>query len=133
MTNRAEDWIAQAGHDLNHAGHALEAGDYDWACFAAHQAAEKAVKGLFLFLGGEGWGHVVTRLLKDLVQSRKAKVPEEQIRAALRLDKHYIPTRHPNGFDSGAPKDYYTAEEARQAIADAQCIYQFCQQSLREQ
>ncbi|MEM0313037.1 MAG: HEPN domain-containing protein [Candidatus Bathyarchaeia archaeon] len=24
----------------------LELGDYEWACFAAHQAAEKAVKAL---------------------------------------------------------------------------------------
>ncbi len=54
MANRALDRLARAFHDLNHARHALEDGDYDWACFAAHQAAEKAVKGLLLALGGEG-------------------------------------------------------------------------------
>jgi HEPN domain-containing protein len=129
MTNRAPDWLAQAGHDLEHARHAREDADYDWACFAAHQSAEKAVKALFLSLGGEGWGHSITRLLKDM--SLKLAVSEQLIMAAQRLDKHYIPTRYPNGFDMGAPQDYYTAEEARQAIEDAQRIYDFCEQSLR--
>jgi HEPN domain-containing protein len=128
MTNRAADWFAQAGHDLQHARHALEDGDYDWACFAGHQAAEKALKALFLLLGGEGWGHSVSRLLSDL--KHKRPVPDEIISAAKRLDKHYIPTRYPNGFDSGAPKDYYTPEEAGQAIEDAEAIYNFCNQSF---
>lgn len=129
MANRAPDWLAQAEHDLSHAQHALEDGDYDWACFAAHQAAEKAVKGLFLSLGGEGWGHAVTRLLNDA--NHVATIPADLFQAARRLDKHYIPTRYPNGFDAGAPRDYYTAEEAQQAIRDAQRIYGFCHQSLR--
>lgn len=129
MSNRAGDWLAQAAHDLEHARHALDDADYDWACFAAHQAAEKAVRALFLLLGGEGWGHSVARLLKDLQQ--KQTVAEELIQAAQRLDKHYIPTRYPNGFDTGAPRDYYTADEASQAISDAQHIYDFCQQSFR--
>jgi len=128
VSNRAPDWLAQAEHDLNHARHALEAGDYDWACFAAHQAAEKAVKALILYRGGEGWGHAITRLLVDL--RHQLPVPAELREAAQRLDKHYIPTRYPNGFDVGAPRDYYTEGEARQAIQDAQRIYNFCQQSL---
>ena len=129
MGNRAQDWLAQAGHDLQHARHAAKDGDYDWACFAAHQAAEKAVKGLYLSLGGESWGHAITRLLRDL--NRILPVPGVLIPAAQRLDKHYIPTRYPNGFDMGAPRDYYTADEAQRAIEDAKRIYDFCQQSIR--
>jgi HEPN domain-containing protein len=128
MANRGKDWLAQAGHDLEHARHALKDGDYDWACFAAHQAAEKATKALFLSRSGEGWGHAITRLLQEL--GHKLTIPEDLFEAARRLDKHYIPTRYPNGFDQGAPRDYYTAGEAQQAIADAECIYNFCQQSF---
>ena len=29
---------------------------------------------------------------------------------------HYIPARYPNGFDSVAPTDYYTAAEGRSAV-----------------
>jgi len=48
----------------------------------------------------------------------------------MKLDKHYIPTRYPNGFDTGAPKEYYTDEDAEKAIRDAQQIYEFCRQSF---
>lgn len=128
MANRALDWLQQAQHDLGHARHAGEAGDHDWACFAAQQAAENALQGVFLGLGGEAWGPSLTRLLQDLCQ--QLPVPEERIQAAQRLDKHYILTRYPNGCDMGAPFHYYTHEEGLQARADAQRIYHFCEQSL---
>lgn len=131
MVNRAPDWLAQASHDLEHAQNAKTDGDYDWACFAAHQAAEKAVKGLFLGLGGEAWGHSLTKLVKDL--ENKISVPDELKQGARQLDKHYIPTRYPNGFDVGAPYDYYTEAEAERAIEDAERIYNFCHQSLHRQ
>ena len=44
MANRSADRLRPAEADMRHAMHAREAGDYDWACFAAHQAAEKALK-----------------------------------------------------------------------------------------
>jgi hypothetical protein len=47
MPSRYKDWLRQAQRDISHAQNALEDGDYDWACFAAQQAAEKAVKALF--------------------------------------------------------------------------------------
>ena len=128
MANRAIDWLNQAEGDLNHSKNARKAGDYDWACFAAQQAAEKAVKGLMLSKGGEGWGHSVMRLLKDL--SGVMKISEPLTRSGMKLDKHYIPTRYPNGFDTGAPKEYYTDEDAEEAIRDAQQIYDFCRQSF---
>lgn len=49
---RAEDWFSQAEHNLHHARRSVEIGDYAWACFAAHQAAEAALKGAHLRLGG---------------------------------------------------------------------------------
>ena len=128
MPNRAHDWLAQADHDLKHARNAQQDGDYDWACFAAHQAAEKAVKGLFLALEGEAWGHSLTSLVEDL--AKRMSVPDELRQRARQLDKHYIPTRYPNGFDTGASYDYYTDAEARRAIEDAERIYAFCHQSL---
>ena len=128
LANRAGDWLKQAEGDLGHSRNAEKAGDYDWACFAAQQSAEKAVKGLILAKGGEGWGHSVMRLLKDL--SQLMTVSESLIRSAMRLDKHYIPTRCPNGFDTGAPKEYYTNEDADQAIEDAKAIFDFCRQSF---
>ncbi len=58
MADRSKDWLNQALRDLNHAKISLEHEDYEWACFASHQAAEKAVKALHLFLNkkhGDMW------------------------------------------------------------------------------
>lgn len=128
MANRARDWLAQAGYDLQHARHSLDDGDCEWACFAAHQAAEKSVKALVMHMGGEGWGHSITHLLADL--ESLIDVPEEARMASRRLDKHYIPARYPNGFDRGIPREYYTSDDARQAICDAETAYNFCRDSI---
>jgi HEPN domain-containing protein len=64
MPNRAGDWFAQACRDLDQAEDSRRAGRHEWACFAAQQGAEKAVKALHLSLGQEAHGHVVARLLR---------------------------------------------------------------------
>ncbi|MCS7050791.1 MAG: HEPN domain-containing protein [Thermomicrobium sp.] len=127
--NRGSDWLAQAARDLRHAEHAANVGDYyEWSCFAAQRAAEKAVKGVLLGLGGEGWGHSVLRLLERL--ATRMAVPESLFAAARRLDRHYIPARSPNGFPAGLPGEYYTAQDAEQAIADARAVVEFRQRAF---
>ena len=129
MPNRWRDWLAQAKRDLNHAIHACEDEDFEWSCFSAQQGAEKAVKAVFLHLHGESWGHSVFALLKAL--SDKIEVSERLIEAAKNLDKHYIPTRYPNGFDSGMPGEYYTRKDAQEAIENAREIIEFCEGCVR--
>lgn len=128
MPNRSADWLNQAMRDLVHARHALADTDFEWSCFASQQAAEKGVKAVHEHCHGEGWGHVVSQLLRGLPPGMG--VTEELIEAALRLDKLYIPTRYPNGFESGAPGDFYTKSEAEAAIADATKILEFCRGRL---
>jgi len=55
MPDRSRDWLSQAERDLRLAE--LSRGDeiHEWACFAAQQSAEKAVKALRLALGQEAW------------------------------------------------------------------------------
>ena len=129
MPERWRDWLAQAKRDLNHAIHACEDEDFEWSCFSAQQGAEKAVKAVFLSLHGESWGHSVFSLLKALKE--KTEVSELLIEAAKSLDKHYIPTRYPNGFDSGMPGDYYTKKDAQEAIENAREIIEFCEGCIR--
>lgn len=128
MGNRHRDWMRQAEADLRHAEHASEDGDFEWSCFASQQAAEKALKAVFLGRGGEAWGHTLTVLVGNL--RGQLPVPDGLVDAAKRLDKHYIPTRYPNGFDEGAPTDFYTADEAARAITDGRLIVHFCRDAL---
>lgn len=122
--NRFSDWMRQAEADLNHARNTLTTGSFEWSCFAAQQSAEKALKAVFLKHGKEAWGHTVTILLGELRESME--VSEKLLERARSLDKHYIPTRYPSGFDAGAPTDYYTRKEAEKAIHDAEEILAFC-------
>ena len=129
MANRYADWYRQAEADLRHARHAHDDGDFEWSCFAAHQAAEKALKAVFLKAGMDAWGHTLTVLIGNL-PDHISKPAESLINAARILDKFYIPTRYPNGFESGAPTDFYTAGEAQNAIDEAEAILEYCRRQI---
>src|SRR5687767_14139342 len=82
MPNRARDWFAQAERDLDQARASRRDGRHEWACFAAHQAAEKAVKAVHLVRGQEASGPVVAQLLSEL----PLDVPTDLIDHARLLD-----------------------------------------------
>lgn len=124
MSNRASDWFNQAVRDLEQAEDSRAEGRHEWACFAAHQAAEKAVKALHLHLGQEAWGHVVARLLRDLPVP-PGQVPEDLVEMARVLDNFYIPTRYPNGHPEGAPFEHYGRLQSEEAIKYARSIIEF--------
>ncbi len=123
MPSRAHDWLKQALRDLEQAQDSAKAGRHEWACFAAQQAAEKAVKALHLHHGQEAWGHVIAKLLAELPET--IKVPEELIYKAMVLDNFYIPTRYPNGHPEGAPFEHFGPLQSEQAINYAREIIEF--------
>ncbi|MCL6553993.1 MAG: HEPN domain-containing protein [Firmicutes bacterium] len=123
MVDRSRDWLAQAQRDLEQAEDSRRAGRHEWACFAAHQAAEKAVKALHLRLGQEAWGHVVARLLRDLPPA--VAVPAELIEKARVLDTFYIPTRYPNSHPEGAPFEHDGPVQRAEALRYAGEIVAF--------
>jgi HEPN domain-containing protein len=128
---RSRDWIDDAWGDLEHARSDLAGGFFNWACFSAQQAAEKAVKAVFQRLGAEAWGHSVADLLIALQERRE--VPQDLIDRALELDKAYIPTRYPNAHPSGSARSRYTRWEAEKLIGHAEQIVRFCSDLLSEE
>jgi len=124
MTNRAKDWLRQAERDLEQAEDSRKAARHEWACFAAHQAAEKAVKGLHLFCGQEAWGHVVAKLLAEL--PAKVAAAPLLVEKAKVLDNFYVPARYPNGHPAGAPFDHYGPLQSEEAIGHAREIVGHC-------
>ncbi|MGH9319275.1 MAG: HEPN domain-containing protein [Vicinamibacteria bacterium] len=128
MPEQSDDWLRQGESDLRHARNARDDGDYDWAAFASHQAAGKAIKALYQKLHLEAWGHVLSILLANLPEEARAEA--SMVDRAKELDKHYIPARYPNGFERGAPVDFYTLKEAEQAITNAEGIVAFCRNQI---
>jgi HEPN domain-containing protein len=113
---------------LGAARNLAKAGDYNWAAFASQQAAEKAIKVLFQHQHLEAWGHAASALVEHLPE--ESKPAPALIDRTKELDKHYIPTRYPNGFERGAPVDYYTRNEADTAIGHAEAIIEFCRNKI---
>lgn len=130
MANRWADWYAQAQHDLEHARSAAEAERFDWACFAAHQTAEKAVKALHLRHGQEAWGHVVARLLATLPDAVSA--PAALIDAGRVLDTFYIPTRSPDSHAEGPAFEHYGRLQGEEALRHAGDVIAFVGEALAE-
>ena len=119
--NCAPDWLAQAERDLEQAQASRDSGRHEWACFAAQQSAEKAVKALHLHHGQEAWGHVLARLLAEL----PCDVEPLLIEKAKVLDNFYVGTRYPNGHPEGPPFEHYGAIQSGEALRYAGEILAF--------
>ena len=67
MNSRPQAWVSQAKNDLAVARLTSDNGFHAQACYFASQAAEKALKGLILELGGEPpHTHVLGQLIETL-------------------------------------------------------------------
>ena len=112
--NRSADWLHQA-----------QAGHHEWACFASHQAVEKALKALHLQQGQQSWGHGLGRSYRELppaiVQQLAAAVSDLEDRLRV-LDALYIPTRDPDSLPEGAPTDHFGRLQSSDAISHARAL-----------
>ncbi|MCX6096655.1 MAG: HEPN domain-containing protein [Candidatus Bipolaricaulota bacterium] len=125
--NRYRDWLDQARADLDHARKSVALGDYAWVCFAAHQAAKAATKGLHSRRGQIAWGHSVAALLRELPDEVRLNL--ELMDAAKALDRHYIPTRDPDAHPAGSAGDNYSAADAEAAVSFASRIVDHCERA----
>jgi HEPN domain-containing protein len=126
--NRGKDWLAQAVRDLEQARSSAQEGRHEWACFAAQQGAEKAVKALHLTLGQEAWGHMVALLLRELPS--EVQVDPLLVEKGKVLDNAYVPARYPNGHPEGAPFEHYGPLQSTEAIAHADSILDFVRRQM---
>ncbi len=123
--NRSRDWLHQALADLDQATVSAQAGHHEWACFACHQAAEKALKALHLAEGQQVWGHGLGRSYRDLpvavAAQLAATVPDLEDRLRV-LDALYIPTRYPDSLPDGAPTDHFGRLQSDDAYRHARAL-----------
>jgi HEPN domain-containing protein len=112
VTARAADWFEQALRDLEQAEASRRDGRHEWACFAAQQAGERAVKAVHLSLGQDAWGHVVARLLSEL----PVAVPADLIEKAKVLDGFYISARDANSHAEGPPFEHFGSLHSDEAL-----------------
>jgi len=113
-------WFEQAKYDLKAAKDSLKSKNYEWSCFQAQQAAEKALKA-YLFLKGEDLiiTHSIFRLIKKCVAHNREFKSIEHCRE---LDKYYVPTRYANGLPDLVPHEFYTKEDANKCVEYAEIV-----------
>ncbi|NPA41804.1 MAG: HEPN domain-containing protein [Aquificae bacterium] len=124
---RSTDWLRQAKRDLEKAQLDLEHGFYEWACFTAQQASEKAVKALYYSMNMEVRGRSLYKLLKTLSEMKGIEVDEELLHYARVLDRYYIEARYPNGFPEGYPAEFFDLKMAQEAVDAGRKILRFCE------
>lgn len=130
MPNRSQDWLQQAKRDMEQAKASQSDERHEWACFAAHQAAEKAVKALHLFHNQEAWGHLVARLLSELPPA--LTLPPLLIEQAKVLDNFYIPTRYPDSHPEGSPFQHFGRLQSAEAVRHASAIIEFVNYAMAQ-
>ena len=114
-------WRDEAVVALESARHQAAGGFHNWACFAAEQAAQLAVKAFLHGLGRGPWGHDLPGLVRAAADAG-ADVPDDVSDAALRLSHHYIPARYPDAHASGPAAERYGPRDAEQAVGDAELV-----------
>ncbi|WP_291998835.1 HEPN domain-containing protein [Caldivirga sp.] len=122
-------WITMAQRTLESARRDAEFGDFNWACFKAHQAAEFAIKAILYGIGKPTRGHSLTHLIAEL--SELVNIPENIIDLCKFLDKFYVPTRYVDAWSDGIPYEYFTRSDAETAINAANNIIVFTEDLWR--
>jgi HEPN domain-containing protein len=126
--NRAHDWLAQAERDLAAAEGSKKDGSYEWACFQAQQAAEKAAKGLLQKYGVVRTGHSIVKILERV--NEFLEISNKLTEAGQRLERYYTLPRYPNGFAEGAPFEHFNEAMAEEALDDAKAVIEFARENV---
>ncbi len=72
----------------------------------------------------------MTELLEESGKSEKSL--KEFVNYGKELDRHYIGSRYPNFYPSGAPYKYYTEEMAKTCVSYAESILKEVRKYLRK-
>jgi HEPN domain-containing protein len=124
MAETVAAWQRQSAHDLEHAGAALVAGTYDWACLAAAHAAEKAVKAVLLAHGGRVLGSQNLLLLLDRARQEAGVTVGEALTDDARTLMQALAVLSGQCTYSGiAPFELTTHAQAEGAIAAARRLH----------
>lgn len=117
-------WRAEADRALHGARLQAREGLHNWACFAAEQAAQLAVKGLLHGIGRGAWGHDLV-YLGEMLGDGGITVSSEVGGRLRRLGRHYIPARYPNAHPAGPAGAHYGDADSTEAIEDAEEVFRF--------
>lgn len=113
-------WLEKAEEDLERSSRCLANKDFEDCAFHAHQAAEKALKALYILKFKRLWK---IHDLKEL--SQKLKASPAIIETCKKLNPHYIETRYPTEI-------IYTQSVGEDAFKNARIVVEWVKKKLRK-
>jgi len=124
------DWLEEAKADLRHARLSLSGGSHNWACFAAQQAVEKALKALMMGAKRRRASHVydLTRLYAEVEE--ELVLPTEVTQKLGELSSYYTMARYPNA-GLNRPSTGIGRAQAEEAIALAEKVVMCIEDKLK--
>lgn len=123
MSEKVAAWVRQSAHDLEHARAALAAGGYDWACRAAGDAAEGAIKTVLLAHDGKVLGPQNLLLLLGRARNEAGvAVPDDLAEDARDLMQVLGILSGQCTYNGVAPFELISRSQAEGAIAAAERI-----------
>lgn len=126
MREEIFNWWKQAEKDLKASENSLNSGDYEWACFQAHQSVEKALKALYLKQKKElNPSHNLVILGKAL------KLPLDLIEYLKELTPEYTLSRYPD-VANASPFEVYTEKKAKEKINQAGIVVKWIEKQLHQ-
>lgn len=120
MAERIAAWFRQSGHDLRHAEAALAAGTFDWACLAAAQAADKAIRGVLPGHDAKVLGQQNLLVLIDRLAAEAGLDLQDDLKDDARtLMQGLAVLAGQCTYDGIAPFELITRTQAQSAVAAA--------------
>lgn len=107
----------------------LEAGDFNWSCFASQQSAEKSLKALALHVLGEfPRGHDLVMIYRKVKHVTELGLDEPSLAT---LSAYYTVSRYPNaGLER--PSEAISRQHAVDALEIAVKVYDTVSEALRD-
>jgi HEPN domain-containing protein len=119
MKKEVKNWLEQAEHDLEVAEYNLDGNMLDAAAFYSQQAAEKALKSLYISKFNELWK------VHDLVRiAKRIHAPANIIELCAKITPAYTTTRYP---DVGLA---YDREDVEETLMSAKEILKWVKKNL---
>jgi HEPN domain-containing protein len=121
--SEADRWLERANEDIRTAKVLLDAGIWNQVCFHAQQCTEKSLKAA-LVSGGTLYprSHNLPQLLGMLDKSKFQALFDSGDGIRL-MDRFYMSARYPDVVPGMGPSGLPTQEEAAEALALAQQVY----------
>ena len=114
------EWMERAEKDLKRAKLLFDNKDYEGCAFHSHQAAEKALKALYILKFKRLWKIHDLKLLAE-----KVEAPTNIVKIGDRLNPYYIEARH-------LIKAIYTKQMGSRAIKNAKIVVEWVKERLQK-